>query len=225
MGYFRSMTNKAFLFDLNGTIIDDMEFHARAWYNILVNELGAKLTWEEVKKEMYGKNEELLIRIFGKGHFSKQQMRELSIEKEKGYQKEFFPHLQLIKGLDSFFERAYQQQIPMAIGSAAIMLNIDYILDNLNLRHYFKALISADDVAISKPNPETFTKCADALEANHSNCIVFEDSPKGVEAALHAGMKAVVIKTYHTVEEFAYLPNVLMFIDDYTDKQLDSLFV
>ena len=62
---------KAFLFDLNGTIIDDMEFHARAWYNILVNQLGANLTWEEVKKEMYGKNEELLIRIFGKDHFTK----------------------------------------------------------------------------------------------------------------------------------------------------------
>ena len=42
---------KAFLFDLNGTIIDDMEFHARAWYQILVNQLGAKLSWEEVKKE------------------------------------------------------------------------------------------------------------------------------------------------------------------------------
>ena len=98
---------KAFLFDLNGTIIDDMEFHARAWYNILVNQLGANLTWEEVKKEMYGKNEELLIRIFGKDHFTKAQMVEMSFEKERGYQKEFTPHLKLINGLDQFFEKAH----------------------------------------------------------------------------------------------------------------------
>lgn len=217
------MSKKTFLFDLNGTIIDDMEFHAKAWYNILVNQLGAELTYEQVKKEMYGKNEELLIRIFG-NRFSKEEMREMSVEKERGYQKEFFPHLKLIDGLDRFLAKAHQQQIDMAIGSAAIMFNIDYILDNLSIRPYFRAIVSADDVAISKPHPETFTKCADALQSDYAGCIVFEDSPKGVESALKAGMKAVVIKTYHTQEEFSHLPNVLMFIDDYNDKQLESLF-
>ena len=151
---------KAFLFDLNGTIIDDMEFHARAWYQILVNQLGAKLSWEEVKKEMYGKNEELLVRIFGKDHFTKAQMVDMSFEKERGYQKEFTPHLKLIKGLDVFFANAQKAEIPMAIGSAAILFNIDFVLDGLDLRHYFSTIVSADDVAISKPNPETFIKCA-----------------------------------------------------------------
>lgn len=215
---------KAFLFDLNGTIIDDMEFHARAWYDILVNELGATITWEQTKKQMYGKNDELLVRIFGEGHFSKERMRELSYEKERRYQKEFTPHLKLIDGLQSFLDLSQQQQMPMAIGSAAIMFNIDYILDGLNLRPYFKAIVSADDVAISKPHPETFTKCAEALGIAYEDCIVFEDAPKGVEAALNAGMKAVVLTTYHEVEEFSHLPNVLMFIKDYTDPALPALF-
>jgi len=214
---------KAFLFDLNGTIIDDMEFHARAWYNILVNQLGANLTWEEVKKEMYGKNEELLIRIFGKHNFTKAQMVEMSFEKERGYQKEFTPHLKLINGLDQFFEKAHAAKIPMAIGSAAIMFNIDYILDGLHLRNYFSTIVSADDVVTSKPDPETFLKCADGVQIPYENCIVFEDSPKGVESALRAGMKAVVIKTYHEVHEFDHLPNVLFFIDDYTDERLNTL--
>ena len=213
----------AFLFDLNGTIIDDMEFHTRAWYEILVNQLGARLTWEEVKKEMYGKNEELLIRIFGKDHFTKAQMTEMSFEKERGYQREFTPHLKLINGLDTFFEKAHAATIPMAIGSAAIMFNIDYILDGLHLRHYFSTIVSADDVIVSKPDPETFIKCADGLGVSYQNCIVFEDSPKGVEAAHKAGMKAVVIKTYHQVHEFNHLPNVLFFIDDYNDERLISL--
>jgi beta-phosphoglucomutase-like phosphatase (HAD superfamily) len=53
---------------------------------------------------------------------------------------------------------------------------------------------------------------------------VFEDAPKGVEAARNAGMKAVVIKTYHSEEEFAHFDNVLMLVDDYTDPQLQQLF-
>ena len=216
--------SKAFLFDLNGTIIDDMEFHEKAWYNVLVNQLGANMTQEEVKKHMYGKNIELLERIFGKDYFTAEEMHKLSVDKEIGYQKEFTPHLKLIKGLETFLEKAYLHKIPMAIGSAAIMFNIDYIVDGLNLHKYFDAVISAEDVTTSKPDPETFIKCADALKADYKDCIVFEDAPKGVEAALNAGMKAIVIKTYHTEQEFAHLPNVLFFIEDYTDIRLLELF-
>ncbi|KAI9450325.1 HAD-superfamily hydrolase, subfamily IA, variant 3 [Russula earlei] len=204
---------KAFLFDLNGTVIDDMEFHGQAWFEILNNSLGAKLSYEEVKKEMYGKNQELLVRVFGKDRFTQEQMDTLSVEKEKKYQAAYKPHLRLIKGLGDFFNKAEQLHIPMAIGSAAIPFNIDFVLDNLAIRHYFKAIVSSDDVLISKPHPETFTKCADLL-----------DAPKGVEAAKEAGMKAVVITTYHQPEHFAHLDNVLLFVGDYTDERLTRLF-
>ena len=63
------MEKKAFIFDLNGTMIDDMHYHAQAWYDILNIDLKAGLTWDEVKVQMYGKNDELLIRIFGENYF------------------------------------------------------------------------------------------------------------------------------------------------------------
>jgi haloacid dehalogenase superfamily, subfamily IA, variant 3 with third motif having DD or ED len=214
---------KAFLFDLNGTVIDDMRYHATAWYDVLVNQLGARLSFEDVKKEMYGKNSEVLVRIFGEGRFTEEEMQALSVNKEKEYQAAFRPHLQLIKGLDTFLESAYTQQIPMAIGSAAIMFNVDFVIDGLHLHKYFPVIVSAEDVAISKPHPETFIKCADKLNVPCHECVVFEDSPKGIEAALNAGMKAVAIKTYHSEEEFGHLPNILFFIDDYTDKRLGEL--
>jgi beta-phosphoglucomutase len=66
---------KAFLFDLNGTIVDDMAYHKKVWYHVLVNELGAKMSFEEVAAEMYGKNSELLDRVFGKGAFSPEQVK------------------------------------------------------------------------------------------------------------------------------------------------------
>ncbi|MBN8838522.1 MAG: HAD family phosphatase [Sphingobacteriia bacterium] len=214
---------RAFIFDLNGTIIDDMEYHARAWYNIIVNELGAQLTPAAVKQQLYGKNEELLVRIFGEGYFTPEQMHALSMKKEKRYQEEFLPHRKLIKGLGAFFEKAYELQIPMGLGTAAIMFNVNYILQGLQLQKYFTAIVSADDVVLSKPHPETFLQCAQLLNIAKEQCIVFEDTPKGVETAKNAGMKAVVIKTYHKENEFGYLDNIIAFVNDYTDPVLQKL--
>jgi beta-phosphoglucomutase family hydrolase len=210
------MGSVAFIFDLNGTMIDNMEYHTRAWYDILNKDLNAGLSVDEVKTQMYGKNEELLDRIFGPDHFPSERKMELSVEKERRYQEAYRPNLSLIKGLQQFLDVAKKAGIPMAVGSAAIPINIDFVLDGLHLRHFFKAIVSAADVATSKPDPETFVKCATLLNVAPSNCLVFEDAPKGVEAAQNAGMNCVVITTMHSKEEFKNYSNIILFIEDYT---------
>jgi beta-phosphoglucomutase family hydrolase len=214
---------KAFLFDLNGTMINDMAYHLDAWHYMITNDLGASLSREALKKEMYGKNEEVLDRVFGAGRFTPAQMAEISMEKEKRYQEVYLPHLQLIAGLPQFLDTASRQGIPMAIGSAAITFNIDFVLDNLHIRHYFKAVVSADSVTHSKPDPETYLLAARQLGVSPSDCIVFEDAPKGVEAAANAGMQSVVLTTMHTPEEFAAYNNVIAFVEDYTAPALGQL--
>ena len=174
---------RALIFDLNGTMINDMEFHIRAWTEILNTDLKAGLSSEQVRSQMYGKNSELLVRVFGEGRFTEEEMEYWSVEKEKRYQKAYRPHLQLINGLEEFLKRASRKKIPMAIGSAAIPFNIDFILDQLDIRKYFSAIVSADDVEISKPHPETFLKAAGLLNTEPASCMIFEDAPKGVEAA------------------------------------------
>lgn len=217
-------SSTAFLFDMNGTMINDMHFHEKAWFDVLNDDLNANMTMADVKSHMYGKNEELFERVFGKDRFKPEEAAAYSLKKEKKYQEAFLPHLQLIAGLDSFLEKAAANQIAMAIGTAASPFNVNYVLNHLPIQQYFGAIITADDVSISKPNPEVFLQCADKLGATYENCIVFEDAPKGVEAARNAGMKAVVIKTYHSAEEFAHFDNVLMLVDDYNDPQLQQLF-
>lgn len=214
---------KAFLFDLNGTMIDDMQFHCKAWFNILNDDLGANLSWDQVKEQMYGKNTELLIRVFGKDRFTKEEMDRLSVEKEKRYQAEYRPLLKLIDGLDQFLEAAKLAGIKMGIGSAAIPFNINFVLDGLELHHYFESIVSADDVLESKPDPETYIKGAAELGIPPENCIVFEDAPKGVEAAERAGMKAVVLTTMHEAIEFSQYQNILCFIKDYKNLNLSDL--
>src|SRR5215212_10261026 len=156
------MKYKAFLFDLNGTMINDMPYHVKAWHQI-VSDLGSTLSIERVKQECYGKNEEVLERIFP-GRFTEEEKSRIGLEKEKQYQVEFRPHLKLIKGLDHLLKNSFERGIKMAIGSAAIMFNIDFVLDGLQMRKYFDAIVSADDVVYSKPDPETYIKCAEKLK-------------------------------------------------------------
>jgi beta-phosphoglucomutase len=214
---------KAFLFDLNGTMIDDMHYHNKAWFHILNDELGANMTWDEVKLHMYGKNTELLIRVFGKDRFTLEEMNMLSVEKEKRYQAEYRPILKLIEGLSGFLVATKNKNIKMGIGSAAIPFNINFVLDGLDLRHYFDSIVSADDVIESKPDPETYLKGAAELGVLPAECIVFEDAPKGVEAAQRAGMRAVVLTTMHEAYEFASYNNIIQFIADYRELDIEKL--
>ena len=210
--YFAETMYKAFLFDLNGTMINDMSYHIKAWYDIL-NELGAGITMHETKLQCYGKNQDLLERVFP-GRFSVEEMELMSLEKEKKYQQTFRPHLRLIDGLDHFLRDSKEAGTKMGIGTAAIRFNVDFVLDGLQLHHYFDSVVTADDVINSKPDPETFLKGAEQLGVQPGECLVFEDSPKGAEAALQAGMKCVAITTMHEPGDFND-ENIIKFINQY----------
>ncbi|HEY1114320.1 MAG TPA: HAD family phosphatase [Chitinophagaceae bacterium] len=212
---------KAFLFDLNGTMIDDMSYHIQAWHRIL-NDLGADISLERMKEECYGKNHELLERIFP-GRFSLEEKTDMSFQKEKQYQEHFRPYLKLLNGLHDFLTAAQDAGIKTAIGTAAILYNVDFVLDGLDIRSSIDAVVSADEVASSKPHPETFLKCAALLHQQPADCLVFEDAPKGAEAARNAGMDCVVITTLHQREEFAHLDNIIGFINDYNHPLLKKL--
>jgi beta-phosphoglucomutase len=212
------MTNiskyKAFIFDLNGTMIDDMSFHIKAWQE-KVNSLGANLTYEETKLQCYGKNEELLERVFP-NRFTTEEKTKLGKEKELLYYDVYKPHMKLLNGLQEVLDLAKAKGIKMAIGSAAMMQNVNFILDHLNLHHYFDAIVSADDVNLSKPHPETFIKAAHLLNISSEDCLVFEDSPKGIEAAQTANMDSFVLTTMHPVEDFGVYKNVVGFGKDFS---------
>ncbi len=208
---------EAFVFDLNGTMIDDMAFHLEVWFDVITRELGASLSFEEVKREMYGKNEEVLGRIFGPNRFTPRDMADIIRRKEERYQHLYRPHLRLLPGLAEFLGRARSLGRPMAIGSAAPRFNVDFVLDNLMIRELFDCILCGEDVEHSKPHPETFLHAASTLGVATSKCLVFEDAPKGVEAAQNAGMSCVVITGQHGPEEFSDYQNVVLFAPDYSN--------
>lgn len=213
--------NKAFVFDLNGTLINDMQYHITAWHDVL-NNLGAGIDMERMKAECYGKGEELIERIMP-GKFTHQERISISEEKESVYRIAYQPHLHLITGANEFLQEAFEKGILMAIGSAAPRLNVDFVLDGMNIRHFFKAVISADEVQHSKPDPETYLLCAKALHLPAKDCIVFEDALMGVKSAYNAGMKCVVLTTVHAEHEFEEDKNIIAFGNNFTVFSITAL--
>ena len=99
----------------------------------------------------------------------------------------------------------------MGIGTAAPQANVDFVLDNLELRDYFATVKHAGDVTKGKPDPEIYQLVAAGLE----------DSPTGAEAAHNAGSPVIVVTTTHKPAEFSHLPNVLAYIEDFNALEYD----
>ena len=204
---------QGFIFDMDGTMVDNMMVHHRAWQRKLA-EIGLELSLEEVRQSIHGINEEIIERLFG-DRFTPDERRRIAGEKEAAYRDIFLPELKLLDGLDAFLQAAHALQTPMGIGTAAPRENVDFVLDNLHLRPLFRAVIDAKLVTKGKPDPEVFLKVAEGLALAPEQCLVFEDSPTGAEAARRAGMPAIILTTTHTQEEFRPFDNVLQLVRDY----------
>ncbi len=210
----------ALIFDMDGTMVDNMMVHHRGWQKTLAA-YGLELTLEEVMATCHGKNVEIIERLFP-GRYSLAERERISFEKESGYRAIFLPELKLVNGLPELLETARNAGIPMGIGTAAPKGNVDFVLDNLNIRHYFQAVIHADDVEKGKPEPEVFFKVADRLGVPYDTCLVFEDSPTGARTALNAGMKAIIVTTTHAEHEFKDIPSVIRCVPDFSGIDLFS---
>ena len=211
---------KGIIFDMDGTMIDNMMVHHRAWQKVLA-ELGLELTIEEVKDQIHGINEEILERIFG-DRFTRKERRQISGKKEAAYRKIFLPELRLLPGLENFLNHIQSANIPMAIGTAAPRENAEFVLENLQLWPYFAGVFDAQSVSRGKPDPEIFEKAAASMGLAPDECLIFEDSLTGAEAAKRAHSKAVIVTTTHAQEEFAGYDHIIRFIDDFRGLELSD---
>lgn len=205
----------ALLFDLDGVLVHSMPLHTEAWRRYLT---GLGIEVEDIERSMHGKrNPELVREWFGEslaedavlrhGAAKEQLFRDLMLAED--------PALFRVPGLLEFLER--HKDVPKAIGSNAELANVDFILDHLGLRRFFQAVVHGHEVERPKPFPDIYLKAAERLGYSPADCIVFEDSPTGVEAARAAGMRVVGVET--TPTDFHGLD---LRIKDFRDPQLES---
>jgi beta-phosphoglucomutase family hydrolase len=203
----------ALLFDMDGTMIDNMGIHNECWQETL-RIYGLPLSLEEVKATCHGKNQDIIDRLF-EGKFSAEEAKKIADEKEALYRERFANQLTLLEGLEELLKTVQQAGIPMGIGTAAPPENVAFALEHLQIRSYFKAVVDANQVKNGKPAPDVFLKVAELLGVPPERCLVFEDSPTGARAAFHANMKTIILTTTHQPEEFESIETVLGFIPNY----------
>ncbi len=186
---------KALIFDLDGTLADTMPIHFLAYKNILV-EYGIDFTPEifatlagipavgtiEKLNEMYGTK----MNAEEVGHFKEQEYEKI-MHKMKPVQ----PVIELVE--------KYNGKMPMAVGTGGYKRLAWKTMHILGLEKYFDILVSTEDVARSKPFPDTFLKCAELMGVEPSVCEVFEDGEPGIQAAGAAGMMATLVTDYYEV--------------------------
>lgn len=215
------MGPKGIIFDMDGTMVDNMMTHHRAW-QVKLKSLGLDMPIEEIKEKVHGVNIEILERLFG-DRFSLEERWQISNEKEEEYRRIFLENLKPVEGLIPFLDALQAANIPMAVGSAAPPENVEFVLNNLPLRPYLKGAFHAKSVTKGKPDPEIFEVAAASMEVALEDCLVFEDSITGAETALRAGCKAIILTTTHTAEEFQHFPHILKFTADFTDLDVELI--
>lgn len=185
---------KGFLFDLDGVIVDTAVFHFQAWRR-LAQKLGGDFT-EEQNEQLKGVSRvdslKKIIEWTGASVGDDEFLR-LMEEKNEWYL-ELVAKLgpeHALPGALAFIQSAYDQGIKIGLGSAS--KNAPMILDKLGITALFTAIIDGNNVVNGKPHPEVFLKGAEALALAPKECIVFEDSIAGVQAALTGGMSCVGI--------------------------------
>jgi len=209
---------RALLFDMDGTMFNNMMIHHRAWQKKL-SELGLDMTLEEVKRDIHGVNEEIIKRLFG-DRFDEAERRQIAWDKEAAYREIYADKIKLLPGLQDFLDRAKELKIPMGIGTAAPKKNAEFAIEALQLETYFKAVVHSDMVQRGKPDPQVFEMVSAALNIPLAESLIFEDSPTGAKAAANGDSKSIILTTTHTPEEFESIDRIQHFMKDYEQVEL-----
>jgi beta-phosphoglucomutase len=207
-----TMNAKAVIFDLDGTLIDNNAYHLKTW-RVYLEKLGINISEDEYRKNINGRtNKDALEYIYNKKMTAEEAMV-YALEKEALYREIYNADIKPVNGLIELLEVLYSRNIPIAIATSGIQVNIDFMFEHIPIKKYFKEVVNSSHISKGKPDPEIYLKTASLLNIPAENCLVFEDAVVGVNAAHSAGMKVIAITTTQSAEE---LKNAEMIIRDFT---------
>ncbi len=193
------------IFDMDGVLLDNLVFHVEAFRRVGEEE-GRSLSPEDVSAVFGRKTDEMFEVLLGR-ELSRVEADRLDRRKEAVYRELMRPHLRdrVVEGLEAFLRRLGERAIRVALATSGPTENVDMVLDGLELRRHFSAVVAAGQVRRGKPDPEVFLKAADGLDLAPGRCVVFEDSPSGIVAALRAGCRCIALSTTLPVAELVKL--------------------
>lgn len=218
------MSKKAFIFDLDGVIVDTAKYHFLAWRK-LANSMGFDFTHEQNEQLKGVSRVKSLEKILAWGNksVSEDEFNKLMVQKNEDYLTyiEKMDAQEILPDVGKTLDFLKEKEQHIALGSAS--KNARMILEKVNLLEKFDVLVDGNDVANAKPNPEVFLNAAKQLQANPKDCIVFEDAVAGIQAANNAGMVSIGIGDKNTLHEANYVfKNFTEITTDFLSQLIDE---
>jgi beta-phosphoglucomutase-like phosphatase (HAD superfamily) len=190
------------IFDMDGTMVDSMPFHAKSWSEF-TRRHGIAIGIDELLRRTTGRNGvECMRELFGR-ELAEDKAVALVDEKEAIYRDLFAPVFAEVRGFRSFARGAMARGLKVAVGTAGDRHNIDFVFTRLKMDPPPHAVVGGDEGLPGKPEPAIFLEAARRIGVDAAQCIVFEDAPLGIEAARRAGMRAVAICSSHSAAELS----------------------
>jgi len=214
---------KGAIFDFDGVIIDSCPLHGACWKRISQG-LQKPFSWEIFLRGFGVKNERFIKEMLQWSE-NKEEIAQIIADKEKLFHELLEKDgVSLVEGTLSLIQQLKENKIPCAIGSSAVLENIEIVFSyHKELKPLFDAIVTADDVNEGKPDPEVFLIAAKKLQIEPTSCVVFEDAPLGIEAASRAGMTSVAITTTFPKEVLEEIKPDLL-VDSLDDPSVLKLF-
>lgn len=198
-----SNTEKRFgaIFDWDGVIIDSANSHKKSWFR-LADEENRDLPEDFFEKSFGQRNVNIIPNFLGWTH-EEGEVERLSRRKEELYRELVQADgIEALAGVKLLLEDLHEHDLPCVIGSSTERENIEVVLGVLGFEDYFQGIVAGDEVSKGKPDPEVFLRCAEMTGFHSRDCVVFEDSRHGIEAAIAGNMKTVAVATTHPLAEF-----------------------
>jgi beta-phosphoglucomutase len=191
--------NIAFLFDMDGVIIDSNPFHKIALKQFC-KKYGHDLTEEQLRERIYGRtNKDWIRNVFG--DINDATLKRYADEKEELFRELYKKDIKPVEGLVDFLKKMESENIVRAIATSAPKENVDFTLKLTGTKKYFNTILDESFVSKGKPDPEIYLKTAAAVGFKPEHCIVLEDSLSGAKSGKAAGCKVIGITTTHSEEE------------------------
>lgn len=210
---------RAALWDMDGTLIDSLEYHWISWRDSLAAE-NLHINREQFMETFGQRNMEIMRHYFGPD-VDLDKVERVSNLKEELYRELVRTRgIEPLPGVRRWLARLKAEGWRQTVASSAPILNIEVVLETMNAKDFFDAIVSAEEVERGKPDPQVFLRAAEKVSTPPEKCIVIEDAPSGVEAARRAGMRRIGVLSSHPSLEADIVVKTL---DELSDDAFDSL--
>ena len=185
---------RGFIFDLDGTLADNMPLHEEA-FRLFTDNHGLPRLTAEMRARLDGKrNRDIFPILFG-GTLAPEALQAYANEKEALYRGLSKGRLASLPGLTRLLDALDRRGLPAALATSAPLENVTHTLTELGLTGRLTRIVRSDTMERGKPHPDVFLAAAQLIEVPPGDCIAFEDAPAGILAARAAGMQCVALTT------------------------------